>query len=154
MPPDSPPRSTPQSTLDPALRAAYERAVYAVFASPGVEFRVGEPSDILDAMMAMCHVRCAAFVSSANTRGVATPENERRLADFLLRHQLGGLNDTAKYRIFQGEGRDPEGKWHAEPSVLIMGIPRADAEALGRRLEQNAIVWIEKGRAPELAVLV
>ena len=35
-----------------------------------------------------------------------------------------------------------------------MGIPRAEAEALGRRLEQNAIVWIEKGRAPELVVLV
>jgi len=39
--------------LDPALRTAYERAIYAVFASPGVEFRIGEPSDILDAMMAM-----------------------------------------------------------------------------------------------------
>ncbi len=136
--------------LDPALRAAYERAVYAVFASPGVEFRVGEPSDVLDAMMTMTHVRCAAFVSSANTRGVATPENERRLADFLLRAQLDGL----KYRVFQGEGRDPEGKWKAEPSVLIMGIPRAEAEALGRRLEQNAIVFIEKGKAPALVVLV
>ena len=140
--------------LDPALRSAYERAVYVVFASPGVEFRVGEPSDILDAMMAMSHVSCAAFVSSANTRGVATPENERRLADYLLRSQLDGLNETGKYRVFQGEGRDPEGKWNAEPSVLIMGIPRAEAEALGRRLEQNAIVFIEKGRAPELVVLV
>jgi len=73
---------------------------------------------------------------------------------FLLRGQLDGLNETAKYRIFQGEGRDPEGKWKAEPSVLIMGIPRAEAEALGRRLEQNAIVFIEKTKAPELVVLV
>ena len=140
--------------LDPALRAAYQRAIYAIFASPGIEFRVGEPSDVLDAMMAMNHVRCAAFVSSANVRGVSTPENERRLAEFLLRSQLDGLNETAKYRVFQGEGRDPEGKWKAEPSVLIMGIPRADAESLGRRLEQNAIVFIEKGQPPELVVLV
>ena len=140
--------------LDPALRAAYERATYAVFASPGVEFRVGEPSDILDAMMAMSHVGCAAFVSSANVRGVASPENEHRLAEFLLRSQVDGLNDKAKYRVYQGEGRDPEGRWTAEPSVLIMGIPRAAAEALGRRLEQNAIVYIEKGQAPELVVLV
>jgi len=140
--------------LDPALRSAYERAIYAVFASPGVEFRIGEPSDVLDAMMAMSRVRCAAFVSSASARGVATPENERRLADFLLRSQLDALNETGKYRIFQGEGRDPAGKWRAEPSVLIVGIPRAEAEALGRKLEQNAIVWIEKGRAPELVVLV
>jgi hypothetical protein len=136
--------------LDPALRAAYENAVYCVFASPGVEFRVGAPSDILDAMMAMSRVRSAAFVSSATARGAASPENEKRLAEFLLRAQTAGL----KYRIYQGEGRDPAGRWKAEPSVLIMGIPREEAEALGRRLEQNAIVWIEKGKAPELAVLV
>jgi hypothetical protein len=140
--------------LDPALRAAYQRAIYAIFASPGAEFRIGETSDILDAMMAMARVRCAAFVSSANVRGVSTPENERRLADFLLSSQLDDLSATAKYRVYRGEGRDPDGKWTAEPSVLIMGIPRDEAESLGRRLEQNAIVWIEKGRPPELLVLV
>jgi len=143
--------------LDPALRAAYQRAIYAIFASPGAEFRIGEPSDILDAMMAMARVRCAAFVSSANVRGVSTPENERRLADFLLSSQLDDLSNygtSAKYRVYRGEGRDPDGKWTAEPSVLIMGIPRDEAESLGRRLEQNAIVWIEKGRPPELLVLV
>ena len=136
--------------LDPDLRRAYENAVYAIFASPGVEFRIGKPSDVLDAMMAMNRVRSAAFVSSATARGAASLENERRLADFLLRAQTAGL----AYRIYQGEGRDPEGKWNAEPSVLIMGIPRGEAEALGRKLEQNAIVWIEKGQAPELVVLV
>jgi len=136
--------------LDHALRTAYERAVYVVHCSPPVEFRIGERSGLLEAMMAMNRVACAAFVSSANTRGVATPENEHRLADYLLRSQLDGL----AYHVFQGEGRDPEGVWTAEPSVLIMGIPRAEAEALGRRLEQNAIVFIEKGRAPELVVLV
>jgi hypothetical protein len=136
--------------LDPDLRRAYENAIYAVFASPGIEFRIGKASDVLDAMMAMNRVRSAAFVSSATARGAASPENERRLADFLLRAQTAGMS----YRIYQGEGRDPEGKWRAEPSVLIMGIPRGEAEALGRKLEQNAIVWIEKGQAPELVVLV
>ena len=143
--------------LDPGLRLAYERAVYAIFASPGVEFRIGERSDMIEAMMTMSHARTAAFVSSATNRGTASPENERRLADFLLRHEVDGLHGTAhstiKYRVYQGEGRDPEGKWTAEPSVLIMGIARADAEALGRKLAQNAIVWIEKGAAPELLVL-
>ena len=140
--------------LDPSLRAAYERAVYIVYGSPPVEFRVGEPNDVLEAMLAMHHAACAAFVSSANTRGVATPENERRLADFLLRSQLDGLESASKYRVFQGEGRDPAGPWTAEPSVLIIGIPRAEAEALGGRLEQNAIIWVEKGKAPALVVLV
>ena len=136
------------------LLAAYRRADYVVYGSPPVEFHVGRPSDQLEAMLSMSRVESAAFVSSATARGVSSPENERRLADFLLRSQLDGLNETAKYRVFQGEGRDPDGAWTAEPSVLIMGIPRAAAEALGRRLEQNAIVWVEKGKAPELVVLV
>ncbi len=136
--------------LDPQLRAAYERALYVVYGSPEVEFRIGETSDLLDAMMQISRVATAAFVSSANRRGAPTPENERRLADFLLRSQLCGLS----YRIYHGDGRDPQGVWNAEPSVLIIGIPRAEAEALGRRLEQNAIVFIEKGKAPELVVLV
>lgn len=136
--------------LDPALRAAYERAIYAVFGSPEVTFRIGEKSDVLDAMMALNRVECAAFVSSANTRGLVTPENERRLAAFLLKSRLAEV----KHKVYQGEGRDPEGRWSAEPSVLIMGIARAEAEALGRRLEQNAIVYVDKGAAPELVVLV
>jgi uncharacterized protein DUF3293 len=143
--------------LDPALIRAYERALYVVFGSPNVEFRIGEPSEVLDAMMQMAHAECAAFISAANARGVATPENERRLAQFLLRSGLDGLQDGtrggARYRVYQGEGRDPEGKWNAEPSVLIVGIPRAEAEALGRTLGQNAIVWVEKGKAPELVLL-
>ena len=136
--------------LDPELKRAYENAIYAIFASPGVEFRIGKKSDVLEAMMAMNHVRSAAFVSSSTARGTASPENERRLADFLLRAQTAGM----AYRIYQGEGRDPEGQWRSEPSVLIMGIPRAEAEALGRKLGQNAIVWIENGGVPELLVLV
>ena len=140
--------------LSPELKRAYEQAVYAIFASPGIEFRVGEASDTLDAMMAINHVRCAAFVSSATARGEPSSENRRRLEDFLLRAHVGDVAAARKYRVYQGEGRDPGGKWPAEPSVLIMGITRDEAEALGRKLEQNAIVYLEKGAAPELLVLV
>jgi uncharacterized protein len=41
----------------------------------------------------------------------------------------------------------------SEPSVLLLGIPRAEAIALGRRLEQNAIVFVERGGAPELVLM-
>jgi hypothetical protein len=37
--------------------------------------------------------------------------------------------------------------------VLVLGIAREDAEALGRRFGQNAILYLEKGRAPELVLL-
>jgi hypothetical protein len=53
-----------------------------------------------------------------------------------------------------GEGRDPAGKWPAEPSVLAVGMSRHEAMVMGRSYEQNAIVFIEKGKAPELVVLL
>ena len=41
----------------------------------------------------------------------------------------------------------------SEPSRLVIGIYRDNAQALGRIFGQNAIVFIEKGGAPELVVL-
>jgi len=136
-------------SLAPELLEAYRAAVYVVYGSPPIEFRIGEPSDVLDALLRIQKASSAAFVSSADVEGVVTPENQRRMKEFLLRGNLAGT----PYKVYQGEGRDPAGKWDAEPSLLVMGIPRAEAEALGRRLAQNAIVWIEPGGAPELVVL-
>src|SRR6266545_2088435 len=59
----------------------------------------------------------------------------------------------AGYRCFEGEGRDPQGRWRPERSALVVGIPRADAEGVGRAFGQNAIVFVEKGRAPQLVLL-
>ncbi len=39
------------------------------------------------------------------------------------------------------------------PELVIRIGARADAEAVGRAFGQNAIVFVEKGRAPELVVL-
>jgi len=52
-----------------------------------------------------------------------------------------------------GVGRDPRGEWPAEPSVLVLGISRREAEILGRSYEQNAVVFVERGGAPELVLL-
>ena len=56
-------------------------------------------------------------------------------------------------RNILGEERDPLGRWGAEQSMLIVGISRADAEVVGRVFEQNAIVFVEKGGAPERVVI-
>jgi hypothetical protein len=44
------------------------------------------------------------------------------------------------YSPLAGEGRDPGGQWHAEPSVLVAGIGRREARAMGRRFGQLAIL--------------
>jgi hypothetical protein len=59
---------------------------------------------------------------------------------------------AAGYPHFWGEGRDPGGGW-SEPSFLVIGIYRSNAEALGQLFEQNAIVFCELGKPPELIIL-
>ena len=130
--------------LTPELISAYENALYAV--EGGLVLRIGEKSAALELLLESRGVKSAAFVTAANPRG----EPRSHAANVAA---MAALRESLQWPHLPGEGRDPEGRWVAEPSVLLLGIARADAEALGRRLEQNAIVFVEKGAAPELVLL-
>ncbi|HEX5093609.1 MAG TPA: DUF3293 domain-containing protein [Burkholderiales bacterium] len=121
-----------------------------MFADTPFVLRVGERSDQLDAMLEDAGVATAAFVTAANPGGMPADARENALStEALLNAQR-----EAGYACFPGAGRDPLGAWPAEPSALVLGISRREAEMLGRSYDQNAIVFFEKGAAAELVVLV
>ena len=134
--------------LSPDLVDAYRNAEYVVFADSHVVIRVGEKNPQADALMTAEGASTAAFVTAANPRGEARSDMENGVANAALQNFVA----AAGYPHFWGEGRDPRGSW-AEPSFLIIGIYRPNAEALGQLFEQNAIVFCELGRAPELVIL-
>jgi hypothetical protein len=127
---------------------AYRNADYVVFADREFVLRIGEPSSVLDELMQGEGATTAAFISAANPRGEQRADAENGAANAALQNFVA----TAGYPHYWGEGRDPFGSW-AEPSFLVIGIYRANAEALGQLFEQNAIVFCEIGRAPELILL-
>ena len=130
--------------LTPDLIEAYEQACYALEAGPVL--RIGAHSAALDRLLEAHGAATAAFVTAANPRGEerANAANEAAMA---------ALRASLRWPWLPGEGRDPAGRWRAEPSVLVLGISRAQAEALGRRLEQNAIVFVQEGSPAELVLL-
>lgn len=134
--------------LTPELLEAYGSAEYVVFADTHVVVRVGERNTQVDALITAEGATTAAFVTAANPRGEARSDMENGVANAALQNFVA----AAGYPHFWGEGRDPRGGW-AEPTFLIIGIYRANAEALGQLFEQNAIVFCELGRAPELVIL-
>ena len=132
----------------PEQLEAYRSAEYVVFADTTIVVRVGEPSAQLDALIGAEGAKSAAFVTAANPRGERRADVENGVANAALQNFVA----AAGYPHYWGEGRDPRGSW-SEPSFLVIGIYRANAEALGSLFEQNAIVYCELGRAPELIVL-
>ena len=131
----------------PELIAAYERALYVVFGRPELVIRIGEPNPDLDELLEAEGAVTAAFITAANPQGELTSAWKNEIANAAL------IKSLAAYRCFEGEGRDPQRRWRPERSALVVGIPRADAEAVGRAFGQNAIVFVEKGRAPELVLV-
>jgi hypothetical protein len=127
---------------------AYRNADYVVLGDEELVLRIGEPSPRLDALLDTLGAPCAAFVSAANPRG----EPHAKAQNAVFSAALAKIIDTAGYPSYEGEGRSEDGAW-VEPSYLIVGIFRENAEALGRLFSQNAIVFIERGEAPALIFL-
>jgi hypothetical protein len=119
-----------------------------VFGEPELVLRIGEPNPDLDELLDAEGATTAAFITAANPRGRRRGAWENEIANAALVKS----QNAAGFRCFEGEGRAPDRKW-AERSVLVVGIPRADAVIVGRAFEQNAIVFAERGRAPELVLL-
>jgi hypothetical protein len=134
--------------LPPDLIRAYEDADYVVFAQPPLILKIGVPSRRLDQLVEQEGATTAAFLTAANPRSEARSpaQNAAELA------KLDEIVAAAGYPWHPGEGREPDGSW-VEPSRLVIGIYRANAETLGRLFGQNAIVFVEKGKAPELVLL-
>ena len=134
--------------LPPELIKAYEDADYVVFAQPLLILKIGVPSRRLDQLIEQERATTAAFLTAANPHSEprSAAENGAELA------KLDQIVAHAGYPWRPGEGREPDGGW-VEPSRLVIGIYRANAETLGRLFGQNAIVFVDKGRAPELVLL-
>ena len=133
----------------PELIAAYRNALYVVFGWPELVIRIGEANPDLDELLEAEGAATAAFITAANPGGVLTSAWKNEIANAALVE----TQTKAGYRCFEGEGRDPQRRWKPERSALVVGIPRADAETVGRAFGQNAIVFVERGHAPELVIL-
>jgi putative PIN family toxin of toxin-antitoxin system len=114
---------------------------------PEIVIRIGEPNRPLDELIGPAGR--AAFITAANPGSERRSEEENRLLAAALQETL----EAAGWFFLEGEGRDPKGLWPAEPSLLVLGIGRTEAIKVARGFAQNALVWCEPGRPPELVVV-
>jgi hypothetical protein len=130
------------------LLDAYRRTLYVVFGEPELVLRIGERNADLDELLEAEGAATAAFITAANPRGRKRGNWENEIANAALVKS----QSEAGFACYEGEGRAPDASW-IEKSVLVVGISRRDAEIVGSAFEQNAVVFVERGGAPELVVL-
>ena len=150
MPPDRAERFLTRTGIPAELVAAYRATEYRVGSGADtfvlrIDVRSGPLAQLYDTY----DVRCAAFMTACNPRSRAQTAEANRAALARLREALG----ASACRLIEGAGVDPFRVWPDEASVLALGLGLEDAEALGRRFDQNAIVWASADAIPRLVLL-
>jgi hypothetical protein len=129
-----------------SLRRVYRATAYVV-RLPGreVELRIGSRPPALPWNL----FRQAVFVAACNPGGRLRPATANTRAHRRLTASLRRAGACA----LAGEGRGDSGDWPPERSLLVFGVRREAAAALGRRLRQNAVLWLVRGRSVQLLAL-
>lgn len=149
-----------KTTLPPALVQAYRQAWYEVWLpAPGqMSSQVQDTPSLLQVDVAHAPLRQtmqrlnahqACLLTACNPRGQLLPaaENTRRIQ--ALRQALQAKGWTWAPAL----GRDPQGQWPGEESLLIWHMDRAQARHWGRQWAQNAVLVFGDDAIPRLECL-
>ena len=114
-----------------------------------IVLEIDVPSPALLALHRRRGVDCSCFITACNpfSRPLDAHSNQLRQDDLAADLRYRSLS------YLSGEGRHPSNGWPAEPSFLVLGLALEAAKSLGRRHEQNAVVWSGPDAVPQLVML-
>jgi hypothetical protein len=133
--------------VDEALPAAYRSTDFIVFdRDEEWALNVGVASPRVDALLDRHGAARATIVTAFKPRSrVLAPE-----ANAARHRSLVRLLEDRGLSFLYGEGRDPSGQRIAETECVVFNIPLTEGLDRARRFDQNAVVFIERGKAPRL----
>lgn len=146
-------RADGHSTLLPAtLVQAYRQAWYEVALRAHATvctLQVDVHSPALLHAMQQCHARQACLLTACNPQGAAlsSVDNERRMQALRAALQQDGWSWAPAL------GRDPQGQWPGEDSLLVWHMDTAQSRAWGQHWEQNAVLTVGPDAVPRLLLL-
>jgi len=134
--------------MDDELTQAYKETHYTVQDVEPFVLRTGEVSEDLMACHKRHRVECSAFITAWNpfSQQLTAQENEERHQALITEIKGRSLS------FLPGVGQHPSNNWPGEQSVLVLGLSLEAAKTLGRRFEQNAVVWTGRDGVPRLIV--
>ena len=128
---------------------AYRETEFRVFAEKSLVLKISTKSEELLELYKVTRSETCAFVTACNPIGELLSEEQ----NFELQKQL---EEEIKFRglnSIPGEGKHPIGDWPGESSFLIFDLSLESAKTLGRKFNQNAVVWCAEDAIPQLILL-
>jgi len=136
------------SNIDQLLIEAYKATTYEV-KRLGLSLRIGQKNQTLEEFLIDNNEFTWAFISAYNPFSQSLSEMENK-----ARHKQLTIWLKAKgFRYSTGYGVPSNLDWQPEKSVFVIGISKLKAIELGNELEQNAVIFGNLGKAPELVLL-
>lgn len=136
-------------TLSNDLVAAYKSTNFEVHYEVPFVLKIGLFSKGLQSLFSKLNYKTGCFITAYNPKSVKKTPVENRIAQEQLYFDLSKTN----CKIFNGFGSDFAGNWEGEPSYFVIGITKENAKKIGRKYQQNAIVWCDEKCIPELILL-
>ena len=132
------------------LDRTYQDAIYEVYyGDRTIQLFIDRPNSKLDLILKKHDVTSWALITAFNpySQCLSATENKQR-------HQsLIKLVQSLNLTFFDALGKDKDGAWTPEQSIFIIGINLDRAIAIGRKFQQNAIVFGELEKRSQLVWL-
>jgi len=130
-----------------ALLKAYEMALYKVLIDKKlIVLKVGDSSSDLESIFQKKGRSTGIFLTAFNPGSDCLPYQEN-----IERNQrLKKLVEEKGFHYLEGYSTDQKENWPKEESLLILGIPRAEADRLAKKFQQNAYLWLESNSVVKL----
>ena len=114
-----------------------------------VTLRIGEVSrDLIDVYFETGY-SCGVFITAYNPFGQPRESRDNEAAHERLRDELAALT----FCVNEGAGADPSGEWPEEKSLFALGVSLGEAQRIGRKYRQDAIVWVGPDALSQLVLL-
>jgi sugar phosphate isomerase/epimerase len=137
------------SEILPATIKAYLETDYCVFGESPFVLRVGIANEPLAKLYKRLKTNCGAFVTAFNPFSNEAGESANTARQVELAKELNRRSLT----FIDGIGKHSSGEWPAEASYFVLGLSLEAAKALGKKYDQNAVVWCGSDAIPELVLL-
>ena len=129
------------------LLQAYEATCFSIVA-PKIDIYLSKENVALQQFLMENHFTTWCFITAWNPFS-----NTLSLVDNIARN-IELEKDLSAYQVFSAEGKDALGIWPPEISFFVGNITKEQAVLLGKKYEQNAIVFGEVQKNADLVLLV